>query len=358
MIKKNNTLKLGSRTISEESHPYIIAEIGVNHEGSLKKAEELIKLAKEGGADAVKFQTYKAEKLASKNSPAYWDTTKEKTKSQFQLFKKYDCFEKKDYVHLYNYSRNNGIDFLSTPFDLDSIDFLDSLIPFYKIASADINNLPFLRKIASKSKPVLLSTGASNTSEIDYAIDILKSNGCDKIGILHCILNYPTADQNASLRMIKYLKNNYNDFLIGYSDHTLPDDNMLPLLTAYSLGAVIIEKHFTFDKTLLGNDHYHAMDKNDLKKFISLCSKFNNLLGSNKIKKSIPSEDISRENARRSIVTSAFLEENHIIEENDIICKRPGSGISPIHWDKVIGMKTKKNIEEDHILSWDDLKKN
>ena len=220
MIKKNNTLKLGSRIISEDTLPYIIAEIGVNHEGSLKKAEELILLAKEGGADAVKFQTYKAETLASKNSPAYWDTTKEKTKSQFQLFKKYDSFEKEDYVHLYNYSRNNGIDFLSTPFDLDSIDFLDSLIPFYKIASADINNLPFLRKIASKSKPVLLSTGASNTSEIDYAIDILKSNGCDKIGILHCILNYPTADKNASLRMIENLKNNYNNFLIGYSDHT------------------------------------------------------------------------------------------------------------------------------------------
>ena len=137
-MKNKNSLRLGSRIITEESRPYIIAEIGVNHEGSLKKAEELINLAKEGGADAVKFQTYKAEKLASKNSPAYWDTRKEKTKSQFQLFKKYDNFEKKDYIHLYNYSKNKEIDFLSTPFDLDSIDFLDSLVPFYKVASADI----------------------------------------------------------------------------------------------------------------------------------------------------------------------------------------------------------------------------
>ena len=352
-----NTLKLGSRIITEESDPYIIAEIGVNHEGSLEKAEQLINLAKEGGADAVKFQTYKAEKLASKNSPAYWDTKKEKTQSQFQLFKKYDSFEKKDYIHLYNYSKNRNIDFLSTPFDLDSIDFLDSLVPFYKVASADINNLPFLRKIASKSKPVLLSTGAANTSEIDYAVDILKTNGCDQIAILHCILNYPTNDENASLSMIKYLKNNYPDFLIGYSDHTLPDNNMLPLLTAYSSGAVIIEKHFTFDKTLPGNDHYHAMDKKDLKNFISLSSKLNKLLGKNKIKESIPSEEISRKNARRSIVTSSLLEKNHIIEEKDIICKRPGWGISPVHWDKVIGMKTKKRIEEDQLLSWDDLKK-
>ena len=356
-MKNKNTLKLGSRIITEESNPYIIAEIGVNHEGSLKKAEELINLAKEGGADAVKFQTYKAEKLASKNSPAYWDTKKEKTKSQFQLFKKYDNFEKKDYIHLYNYSKNKGIDFLSTPFDLDSIDFLDSLVPFYKVASADINNLPFLRKIASKSKPVLLSTGASNIDEIDYAIEILKSKGCEEIGILHCILNYPTKDENASLRMINHLKNNYPDFLIGYSDHTLPDNNMLSLLTAFSSGAVIIEKHFTFDKTLPGNDHYHAMDKKDLRNFVSLSSKLNKLLGSNKIKKSIPSEDISRKNARRSIVSNSFLEENHIIKEEDIICKRPGLGISPIHWDEVIGMKTTKKIEEDQLLSWNDLKK-
>ncbi len=356
-MKKNNTLKLGSRIVTENSNPYIIAEIGVNHEGSLKKAEELINLAKEGGADAVKFQTYKAEKLASKNSPAYWDTKKETTKSQFELFKKYDNFEMEDYIHLYNYSKNKDIDFLSTPFDLDSIDFLDSLVPFYKVASADINNLPFLRKIASKSKPVLLSTGASNTSEIDYAIDILKSNGCDQIGILHCILNYPTKDENASLRMIKHLKNHYSDFLIGYSDHTLPDNNMLSLLTAFSSGAVIIEKHFTFDKKLPGNDHYHAMDIKDLKNFIFLSSRLNKLLGSNEIKKSIPSEDISRKNARRSIVAATFLQKNHIIEEKDIICKRPGSGISPINWDKVIGMKTTKNIEEDQLLNWNDLKK-
>ena len=355
-MKYKKNLILGKRTIYENSLPYIIAEIGVNHEGSLEKAKKLIDLAKEGGADAVKFQTYKAEKLASKNSPSYWDLKKEKTKSQFHLFKKYDNFEESDYIDLYNYSNKNNIDFLSTPFDLDSIDFLDKLVPFFKVASADINNLPFLRKIASKRKPVLISTGASNISEIDYAIEILKSNGCKNIGILHCILNYPTKDENAYLDMIKHLKNHYTDYLIGYSDHTLPDENMLSLTTSFLCGAVIIEKHFTNNKLLPGNDHYHAMDKDDLKRFTTITSKLNKLLGNIKTKQSISTEDISRKNARRSIVSMNSLKENHTITEGDLICKRPGSGISPIHWDEVIGMRTTRNIEEDHIFTWSDLK--
>tara|TARA_B100000886_G_scaffold303860_1_gene234730 strand:+ start:5175 stop:6248 length:1074 start_codon:yes stop_codon:yes gene_type:complete len=354
---KNKNLTLGKRNLQEDSSPYIIAEIGVNHEGSLEKAKELIDLAKEGGADAAKFQTYKAEKLASKNSPAYWDTKKEETKSQFQLFKKYDTFEKSDYIELHNYSKSKNIDFLSTPFDLESIDFLDQLVPFFKVASADINNLPFLRKIASKSKPVLISTGASNIIEIDYAIKTLKKNGCNNIGIMHCILNYPTKDENACLEMIKHLKKNYPDYLIGYSDHTLPDKNMLSLVTAFLNGAIIIEKHFTFDKNLPGNDHYHAMDKNDLKNFISLATKSKKLLGPRTIKDYIPAEEISRKNARRSIVAAKCIRKGHIIKEEDIICKRPGTGISPIHWDEIIGMKTINNIEDDKLLSWDDLKK-
>ncbi len=183
-MKKKKELILGSRTINEDSKPYIIAEIGVNHEGSLEKAKELINLAKEGGADAVKFQTYKAEKLASKNSPAYWDIKEEATKSQFKLFKKYDSFEKSDYLELYEHSKGANIDFLSTPFDLDSIDFLDELVPFFKVASADINNLPFLRKIASKTKPVVISTGASNIDEINFAIKVFNFLNFE-LGYLH-----------------------------------------------------------------------------------------------------------------------------------------------------------------------------
>ena len=355
---KTKAIKLGSRIIKEDSLPYIIAEIGVNHEGSITNAKNLIEQAKEGGADAVKFQTYKAAKLASKNSPAYWDTTKEKTKSQYELFSKYDTFNEEEYIELSKFASKLKIDFLSTPFDIDSIQFLDQLIPFYKIASADITNLPFLREIGSKSKPVLISTGASNINEIDFALKILEESGANEIGILHCILNYPTKDKNANLNMIKSLRKIYPNNIIGYSDHTLPSNDMTCLLTSYLMGAVILEKHFTNNKLLPGNDHYHAMDKDDLKRFVNLVKKSKNLLGEKKIKQVIDSENISRLNARRSIVLKKKVDMNKKLKEEDLISKRPGTGISTIDWDKVIGLKVNKNLEEDHILQWDDLQSN
>ena len=352
-----NQIILGSRKIDSNSLPYVIAEIGVNHEGSIEKAKLLIDQAKGGGADAVKFQTYKAETLASKNSPSYWDLTKENTKSQYELFKKFDKFNDKDYYELYEYSKKVGIDFLSTPFDIKSIDFLDEIVPFFKIASADINNVPFLRKIGSKGKPVIISTGASNKEEIENAIEILLETGIKSIGILHCILNYPTADKNASLSMIKDLKESFPKFHIGYSDHTLPCENMLSLTTAFLFGAVIIEKHFTNNKKLKGNDHYHAMDENDLKKFVDLSKKINLLKGKQSEKKCLDSEYISRKNARRSIIANKNLKKGELIDEKNIICKRPGTGISPSNWDKVIGLKLKRDLEYDAILDWNDLEK-
>ena len=351
-----NELVLGSRKITSDSLPYVIAEIGVNHEGSIETAKLLIDQAKEGGADAVKFQTYKAETLASKNSPSYWDLAKENTKNQYELFKKFDQFNDKDYYELYEYSNKVGIDFLSTPFDIKSVDFLDEIIPFFKIASADINNVPFLRKVGSKSKPVLISTGASNKEEIEKAIKTLLEAGTKSIGILHCILNYPTEDKNASLNMIKDLKNSFPSHHIGYSDHTLPCENMLSLTTAYLFGAVIIEKHFTNNKKLKGNDHYHAMDKNDLKKFIDLSEKINLLKGQQYEKKCLDSELISRKNARRSIIANKDLKKGEFINENNIICKRPGTGISPTNWDRVLGLKLKKDVDYDEILDWNDFK--
>lgn len=351
----SNLIKLGSREISDDSLPYIIAEIGVNHEGSFVKAKELIEQAKRGGADAVKFQTYKASKLASRNSPAYWDTTKESTKSQYELFSKYDVFEAKDYIDLALFCEKVNIDFLSTPFDIESIEFLDKIVPFYKIASADITNLPFLRAIGSKLKPVIISTGASNLYEIDFAINTLQKFGSNEIAIMHCILNYPTLDNNANLNMIKSLKNNFPSNVIGYSDHTLPLNNMLTLLTSFLFGASIIEKHFTDNKNLPGNDHYHAMDENDLKSFIGLLKSTKRLIGEKKIKEPIESENISRLNARRSVVTTKALKKNHIIKEEDLIPKRPGSGISTLFWDKVIGSTINKDLFEDHILQWNDL---
>ena len=348
-------MNLGSKVISKDSLPYIIAEVGVNHGGSVELAKKQIILAFEGGADAVKFQTYKAGKLASKNSPSYWDTNEEKTESQFKLFQKYDSFNKEDYVDLYKFAKKVGIDFLSTPFDLEAVDFLDDLIPFYKIASADITNIPLIRKIAKKQKPVLISSGASTKEEIVNAIKELNPLSNNEICILHCILNYPTKNNDANLKMISHLKSTFPKNIIGYSDHTLPDNSMTSLVTAYLLGAKVIEKHFTHDKSLKGNDHYHAMDKNDLIVFKSLINKINSLIGTADDKYPIPEEKIAIKNARRSIVAKKSMRKGHKLISEDLICKRPGFGISPIFWDNVVGSVLKKDVGNDELISWDDL---
>ena len=355
MNGNTKNIKLGERIIYPDSKPYIIAEIGVNHEGSMDQAKKLIDLAKAGGADAAKFQSYKADMLASKNSPAYWDTTKESTKSQHELFKKYDQFEPDDYVTLSDHCKKNQIDFISTPFDDQAIEFLDSLVPFFKVASADITNSPFLHKIGSKGKPVVLSTGASTLEEIDIALNTLENSGCQVTALLHCILNYPTPFEQAHLRMIKSLLSTYPEHIIGYSDHTLPDDAMTSLVTAHLLGAVIIEKHFTHDKTLPGNDHYHAMDVDDLSRFVKLIDRIHISFGDASRKKPIKTEALSRLNARRSIVLNKDVPADHILVENDLTYKRPGTGISPQNWDVVIGSITKNKLESDHVLQWSDL---
>ena len=354
-MDSSTKLLLGKRSITFTSRPYVIAEIGVNHEGSIDQAKHLIDLAKQGGADAAKFQSYKAGSLASKHSPAYWDTTKEPTLSQYQLFKKYDKFEPADYLALAKHCQKVGIDFLSTPFDDDAIDFLDPLVPFFKIASADLTNLPFLRKVAAKGKPIILSTGASTLGEIDVAVEALSEAGCQNIALLHCILNYPTENQNAHLRMIAGLRRVHPNRLVGYSDHSLPDEAMTSLFTAFLLGAVIIEKHFTNDKTLLGNDHYHAMDVYDLTRFISLVDRAQTLMGSSDHKAPIETEATSRLNARRSIVMARDVPAGHRLGESDLTYKRPGTGISPLHWDVVIGQLSARALIADEVLRWGDL---
>jgi N-acetylneuraminate synthase len=353
MNKNSKSIKLGNKIIHPDSKPYIIAEIGVNHEGSMAQAKKLIVLAKEGGADAAKFQSYKADSLASKNSPAYWDTTKESTKSQHELFQNYDQFEPDDYTTLAEYCKTNEIEFISTPFDDQAIEYLNPLVPFFKIASADITNVPFLRKIACKGKPVVLSTGASTLKEIDIALDTLEKSGSPDVALLHCILNYPTPFEKAHLRMIKGLIKSYPENITGYSDHTLPDDSMTSMVTAHLLGAVVLEKHFTHDKTLLGNDHYHAMDVNDLKRLVGLINQIHVSLGSESEKKPIEAEKLSRLNARRSIVLAKSVTTGHKLNEEDLTYKRPGVGISPLNWNEVIGKKVNKNLKEDDVLQWD-----
>jgi sialic acid synthase SpsE len=349
------SVQLGKRLIQQNSKPYVIAEIGVNHEGSMKQAKVLIEQAKKGGADAAKFQSYKAGTLASKHSPSYWDTTKEGTRSQYELFQKYDGFGPQEYVELADHCQQVGIDFISTPFDDQAVEFLDPLVPFFKVASADLTNTPFLRKIGAKQKTVVLSTGAATLAETDEAVRILEQSGCPNVVLLHCILNYPTPNPQAHLRMIEGLRRAYPQHVIGYSDHTLPDESMIPLVSAWLLGAVVLEKHFTHDKTLPGNDHYHAMDQKDLGRFIEMVERIGVLMGPSSHKTPIETEKISRLNARRSIVLTRPVPADHVLEEADLTYKRPGTGISPIHWDDVVGSRTLNSLEEDHVLQWENL---
>ena len=337
-----------------DEQPYLIAEIGVNHEGSLDKAKKLIELAKEGGANAVKFQTYKAELLASKVSPSYWDLSKEKTKSQFELFKKFDGLEMKDYEKLYLFSKSIGIEFSSTPFDLTAANDLKDIVDFFKIASADITFYPLLDFVSKTDKAIVISTGASNIDEIKNAVDLIEVNSKFSPIIMQCILNYPTQDENANLLMIKSLKENFRDYIIGLSDHTNPSGNLDNLIYSYLLGATVIEKHFTHDKSLTGNDHYHSMDSTDIKNFRKKMQEIKSLLGMSQ-KKCTPSEEISRKNARRSIYSSGNLKKDEILTSKNIICKRPGEGISPEKFNQILGKKLNKDLKNDSLIKWEDL---
>ena len=330
--------------------PYMIAEVGVNHEGSMATAKRLVDEAKEGGAHAVKFQSYKAETLASKHSPAYWDTTKEPTESQFDLFKKHDSFWKEEMQELKNYCDKVGIEFMSTPFDVESAEFLNEMMDVFKISSSDITNKPFIEYICSFEKPIILSTGASDLEEVHDAVNWIKPFDVP-LALLHCVLNYPTADKNANLGMIIGLKEAFPNNIIGYSDHTLPKD-MKVCEMATLLGSVIIEKHFTHDKSLPGNDHYHAMDKEDLKKFNANLETAFKILGNFKIE-ALADEEKSRLNARRSLVAAKDIPKGKIIEKSDLTFKRPAHGISPKYIDDVVGKEAKVDIMEDDIIKKD-----
>ena len=343
-----------------KTKPYLIAEIGVNYYDTakvmnitpLEAAKLYVKEVAEAGIDCAKFQSYKAKTIVSKNSPAYWDTTKESTKTQYELFQKFDSFGKEEYQELSNYAHSLGIDFTSTPFDYESADYLYDMVDFYKISSSDFSNLPFIKHIGAKGKPVVISVGASYLSEVDEGIRALKESGCKDITILHCVLSYPTDPKDANLRIIETLKRDFPDVKVGFSDHVAPDPTMMTLAVAYMLGAEVIEKHFTLDKTLPGNDHYHAGEPEDFKKAIANFRWIDEVLGSSE-KTVLECEQIPRREARRSLVLTRDMKAGEVIQKEDLMPKRPGTGISPIYTDIVIGRKVLKDLPEDTILTWD-----
>ena len=244
------------------------------------------------------------------------------------------------------------MDFTSTPFDYASADYLEDMVDFYKISSSDLSNLPFIEYIAKKGKPVYMSVGAAYLSECDEAIRILKNAGCKDIVVFHCVLSYPTDPENANLLVIDTLKKTFPDVRVGFSDHVAPDETMMTLAASYMLGAVVIEKHFTLDKSLPGNDHYHAGDPDDFKKAITNFKWIDKVLGSPE-KTVLSCEMVPRREARRSLILTRDMKAGEVIKAEDLMPKRPGTGISPRFADIVIGRKVKIDLVEDTIITWD-----
>lgn len=341
----------------------LIAEIGVNYydiavkEGitPLEAAKLMIRKAMEAGIHAVKFQTYKAGKLAAKESPSYWDTNEEPETSQYSLFKKFDSFGEEEYRELYRYSEEIGIEFLSTPFDIGAADFLYDMMNVYKISSSDLNNLHFVAYQAKKNKPILLSTGASEEAEIRRTVELIRKYNNQPLVLMHCVLEYPTPHEQANLNKIVSLKKAFPDCYIGYSDHTKPEKDFDVLKTAYNLGAQVIEKHFTLDKTLTGNDHYHAMDEKDAARIIEAMEYLEKIRGGYEIT-CLEGERTARANARRSLVSDCDIAAGSVITEDMLTFKRPASGISAEEYDRVVGMTANQDIQEDTVLQWEMLR--
>ncbi|MBQ9277755.1 MAG: N-acetylneuraminate synthase family protein [Lachnospiraceae bacterium] len=343
--------------IKEQGY-YIIAEVGVNYYEIAEKydislidaAKKMMFEAKNAGADCVKFQTYKAGKLAMKDSPGSWDRNDIAVETQYELFTLYDKFNASDYEELYEYSKEIGIDFMSTPFDEDSSDYLNDYMEVYKISSSDISNYPLITNIAKKNKPIIMSVGAADLDEIEAEIELIKKYNDKQITILHCVLEYSTPYEHANLLKIKSLKEKYPDAIIGYSDHTKPDEHMDVIKTAYLLGAKVIEKHFTLDKTIkFKNDHFHSMDPDDLRKIKQGFDFINKIKGSGDII-CLPSEVTTKESVRRSAVCKDGIKKGEILTYDKIVFKRPFKGLSPSETDRLIGKKAKKDIAEDELI--------
>ncbi|WGS66034.1 N-acetylneuraminate synthase [Marinitoga aeolica] len=328
---------------------YIIAEAGVNHNGDINIAYKLIDAAVEAGVDAVKFQTFKANKLVSKyaDMASYQKRSLGNSSEQLKMLEKLELkFD--DFIKLKKYCDEKGIEFLSSPFDLESIKFLEKLMPYYKIPSGEIVNYPYLRKIAEKNKPIIMSTGMATLSEVEKALDtIYEVNNNVEIYLLHCTTNYPTPYEEVNLKAMITLKEAFK-LPVGYSDHTLGIE--VPI-AAVAMGAQIIEKHFTLDKNLPGPDHKASLEPHELKEMVKSIRNIEKALG-NGIKKPNKSEIEIKEVARKKLVAARDIKNGEIITEKDISIKRSNIGLSPEYYEIIIGKKLLKKIKEDEGFTW------
>ena len=328
----------------------IIAEAGVNHNGDIAKAKALIDKGAEAGVDYVKFQTFKAEKLVTKQAQraSYQDKNTQNNDSQYEMLKKLELSQAL-HQKLMDYCNQKKVKFLSTGFDSESLVFLAQLgVTIAKIPSGEITNLPYLRQVASLFPEVILSTGMATIDEIKDAVKVLTDNGVskDKITILHCNTEYPTPMEDVNLKAMLHIQRELG-LPIGYSDHTLGIE--VPI-AAVALGATVIEKHFTLDKTLPGPDHKASLEPNELKAMVSAIRNIEKAIGGSGLKEVSKSEEKNKPIARKSIVAATDIKKGNIFTPENLTVKRPGTGISPMQWDEVIGKEAKRDFQEDELI--------
>ena len=328
---------------------FIIAEAGVNHNGSVELAKQLIDVASNSGADAVKFQTFKAENLVAKDTQKaeYQKQTTDASESQFDMIKKLEL-DVEAHKELIAYCQEKDIMFLSTPFDHESIDLLSDLgLKIFKIASGEITNLPYLRHVGSLDKQVILSTGMSNLKEVGDALNILINAGTskDNITVLHANTMYPTPMEDVNLNAMLAIQKEF-DIAVGYSDHTL---GIEVDIAAVAMGASCIEKHFTLDKTMEGPDHKASLEPKELKELVSSIRNIEKAFGSSE-KKPSPSESVNIDISRKSIVAKIDIKKDEKFTDKNITTKRPGNGISPMKWDEIVGSIAQKDYKDDELI--------
>lgn len=343
----NKTIQIGPKVISEESNTFIIAEAGVNHNGDMVKAKQLVDIAAKAGADAIKFQAFKTESLILKNieKAEYQKKSSGSGESQYDMLKKLEITKQQN-RELQEYCRNKDIIFLTTPFDEDSLDELDDLdLPAYKVSSTDITNVSFLRKVAAKGKPILLSTGMAYLTEIVYALQNIFSLNKDVI-LFQCTANYPIRDDEVNLRVIREFQKNF-DMLLGYSDHSVG-----PGAASYAvaLGVKAVEKHITLDKSLPGPDHKASLDPAELAELVRQIRKVEEYLGQD-LKIPTLSEVNTRKSLQKCIIAAKKIAKGQVFDDNNIISKRTGGvGISSLYYYSVIGRIAPRDFDKDDII--------
>jgi N-acetylneuraminate synthase len=341
-------IKIGNKSIGGKNPCFIIAEAGVNHNGDIEIAKKLVDAAKASGVDAIKFQTFKAENVVTKtaDSAIYANRNMGKNFKQLNLLKKVEL-KYEDFEKINEYCNKKNILFLSTPHSFDAIDFLEKIVPAYKFGSGDLTNIPSLVYAAKKNKPIILGTGMATLEEIKYAVNEIKKAGNKRIIVLHCTTNYPCPLNEVNMNAMVNLKKEL-DCLVGYSDHTM--GITIPIM-ARTLGAVIIEKHFTLDRSLTGPDHRASLEPEELKKMVEEIRNVEKALGSFE-KKPTNSEREIKKYVRKSLVANVDIKKGEKITRNMIKIKRPGYGIEPVNLKKIVGKTAVKKIRADEVLTW------